>query len=105
MQWIARNKNKLYLVSGVALAVALVELLIVRSRGGAFLIKPWRFGLFILPWVVGALALLPLWYLSWFGQPRRGAVVLVEKVFFWLVATGMLVGFVLLYGIFVFQLW
>lgn len=101
MQWIENNKatlNALSVISAVAAAVALV---VFRSRE-AVNFEPWQLGLAVLPWVLFTIFFLPLVHRSWFKRPQPFAILAISKVFFWLVAAGVLAVFVLIYRILVF---
>jgi len=104
MEWIRKNKLRLSVLSAIAAAAALGVLIVARGETSIAL-EPWPLGLAILPWAIFIVAFMPLVYLSWFGRARTKIFTIVGQLFFWLLASGMLVIFVMIYGKLVFGAW
>lgn len=104
MEWIRKNKLRLSVLSAIAAAAALGVLISARAEKSIAL-EPWQLGVAILPWAIFTVAFLPLVYLSWFGRARAKIFTIFGQLFFWLLASGMLVIFGTIYGKLVFGAW
>jgi len=100
MSWIERHQLKLKVISAVCGLAAATLILWHFFRYGERTVswERYQFGLFMLPWLIGAAAFTPLLYLSWFKDAKPGFFQILLKVFFWFFVACEAIVFVGIYG-------
>ena len=91
MNWIIKFRRPLIIVCALSgISALLLGLVVDDYLEDKKSIQNWEAGLLFSPYIVFAFSFLPLLYVAWFRDIEQSKLLWLRRLFFWLLAAGLL---------------